>query len=422
MQTTIIDYGMNAEGVAKVDNFIYFVPYSMFGEKVEIEVEQQFKNYAIAKLKNILVQSTKRLSPPCPYFYECGGCALQHMDYFEQLEYKALLIKKTIKKITGIDAPVSNTVASDNIFKYRNKASFNFSNNKSGFFKHNSKDIIDISYCMLLDDNINQIYSLFKEYLSKHNSIKPYIKNLVIRSIDQQILVGIVSSTDIKCNSFYDLLTKHFKQVGLYLIINKRKDSVVLSGQCKHIAGIKEINIKNYNINYNIDLLSFHQTNIDIQNKIYDKVLDYIKRDETVINAFSGAGLLSAIISKKARFVYGIEIEKSSHEKAEQLIKTNHIKNVKNILGDFNQKYKIIKEKVDTIILDPSKKGCGKDIMRQINGINSIIYISCNPIALAKDLQIIKNNYIIEEIIPFDMFANTNSVETLVKLKIKEKI
>ena len=420
MQTTIIDYGMNAEGIARENNFVYFIPYALNGEIVEIEVEKQLKNYAFAKLKSIIVPSNNRISPRCPYFYECGGCSLQHMNYIEQLNYKSLLVKKTIKKITNLDCVVQNTIACDQIFNYRNKASFNFSMQKSGFYKHKSNDIVNIDACLLVNNDINKIYSLFFKYLSENQEIRKHIKNLVVRIINNQILVAVVSKEYFECKSFYNMLKLNYKNVGVFLIVNKRKDSVVLSGKCIHIGGIKQIKVQNYNINYDIDILSFHQTNIYIQNKIYDKVLDYVNKEDIVINAFSGAGLLSAIISQKAKYVYGVEIEKSSHLNAEQLIKKNNIKNVKNILGDFNKKFKTIKDKADLIILDPSKKGCGKDIMQQIIGINSIIYISCNPIALSKDLQFIKNTYIIEDIIPFDMFPNTNNVETLVKLKLKE--
>ncbi len=419
MQTTIIDYGMNAEGVAKVDNFIYFVPYALKGEEVDIEVEKAFKNYAVAKLNSIITLSPERISPPCPYFYQCGGCSLQHMQYAEQLKYKSMLVNKTIKKITQLDIKVENTTASDKIFNYRNKASFSFSTDKAGFYRPNSKEIINIDHCMLLNDNINKVYSLFLQYLKRNQSVRPNIKNLVVRNIDNQILVGIVCKKQFDCHDFFDILAKNFEQIGLYLIINNRKDSVVLSGKSIHIAGIRQIKTKNFDINYDLDLLSFHQTNIDIQNKLYSKILEYVKEDDVVINAYSGAGLLTAILASKAKFVYGVEIEKSSHKNAEELKKLNGIKNIKNILGDFNREYNSIKQIADVIILDPSKKGCGKDTMRQINGINSIIYISCNPIALSKDLQIIKNNYIIESIILYDMFPNTNNVESLVKLKFK---
>ncbi len=419
MQANIIDYGMNAEGVAKENDFIYFVPYALVGEKVEIEIERLYKNYADAKLKSILSPSSKRRKPPCPYFYDCGGCSLQHASYSEQLRYKSLLVKKTIKKIAELDCDVSPTVPSDKIFHYRNKASFNFSVNSAGFFKQKSKEIVDISNCLILNENINKVYTIFLQYLNDHRSIRPNIKNLVVRAIDNQILIGIVAKIYIDCTDFYETLKKHFESIGLYLVVNTRNDSVVLSGKTFFIAGTRQIAIENFDLKYSIDLLSFHQTNINIQNKIYTKVLDYIQTDEIVINAFSGAGLLSAICARRAKFVYGVEIEKSSHIEAEKLVKNNKIKNVKNILGDFNLEYKKINKIADTIILDPAKKGCGKDILRQIIGIKSIIYISCNPIALSKDLQFLKNDYIIEEIIPYDMFPNTNQVETLVKLKFK---
>ena len=211
---------------------------------------------------------------------------------------------------------------------------------------------------------------------------------------------------------------------GLYEIVNTRNDSVVLSGKVQHVGGIKEIEINNSNLSYSVDLLGFHQTNLEIQNKLYEKVLDYINKDSVVINGFSGQGLLTAILASKAKQVIGIEINKSSHESAENLKNRNNIKNMKNICGDFYQHFKKELKNANTIILDPTKKCCGKQVMTEINGIENIIYISCNPIALCKDLNIIKNDYIIEEITPFDMFPNTTNVETLVKLKrklIKEK-
>ena len=205
------------------------------------------------------------------------------------------------------------------------------------------------------------------------------------------------------------------------MIINTRNDSVVLSGKVYHIGGIKNIKVNNFGLTYFVDLLGFHQTNLEIQNKLYSKVLDYISPNAVVINGFSGQGLLTAIIAQKAKHVIGIEINKSSHASAEQLKKLNDISNMKNICGDFFKHIKTEKNKANTIILDPTKKGCGKNVMTEINGIENIIYISCNPIALSKDLNVLKDDYDIEEVTPFDMFPNTTSVETLVKLKKKVK-
>lgn len=415
---TIIDYGMNGEGVAKQDGKVILINNAIIDEQVEFEITKDYKNYSVAKVKTITLQSPMRQEPPCPYFYECGGCNIQHMKYAEQLKFKQQLVKKTLKKIANIDVNVNKTVPSSSIFNYRNKISFNQANNCFGFFKENSKNIVELNNCMLAHQNLNHVFNAIKQYL-KTNNLVQYIKNIVIREIDNQMLVAIVAVKHVDISNLYQLLHQQHGQIGLYLVINTRKDSVVLSGKIQHIAGLKEINISNFNINYNVDILGFHQTNIDIQNKIYEKVLSFIDENSNVLNGFSGQGLLTAILSTKANHVYGIEINKSSHLSAENLKKQNKISNMTNILGDFNKEIKSLISKVDTIILDPSKKGCGKQVMQEIVGVKNIIYISCNPIALAKDLCVLKEHYSIKEVTPFDMFPQTKNVETVVKLALK---
>ena len=264
-----------------------------------------------------------------------------------------------------------------------------------------------------MDENINKTLKIFKNWLNFNDNC---IKNLVIRSLNNQILVGVVVEKETDLSTFYTALQQLNLPVGLYEIINTRKDSVVLAGTVKHIAGIKEINLTNFGVNYSIDIMSFHQTNEEIQNKIYTKVLDYITPEDVVVNAFSGAGLLTAIASKKAKKVYGVEIVQSAHLLAEQLKQANQLNNITNLLMDFN-KFLLNSPKSDILLIDPPKKGCGKILEK--TDTKSIIYISCSPISLAKDLQILTKNYIIEEITPYDMFPNTISVETVVKLRRK---
>ena len=408
--------GMNGEGVGKIDGKVYLVDFLLSNENAEIEIVKDFKTYSKAKIKKLIKVSPDRVTPPCPYYYECGGCALQHMNYKTQLEFKTELIKNTIKKIAGIDVVVNPCVASENQYGYRNKISFNVKDDELGFFKTNSHEIVEIDLCLLTKENINKILSLFKSFL-KGSLYKNKIKHLVVREIENQILVGVVASENLDLNAFLNLLQHEFNSVGLYLVINNRNDSVVLSGKTIHIGGIKEIEINNFGLKYFVDLLGFHQINENVQNKIYNHVLELVEPNENVVNGFSGAGLLSAIISKKANQVYGIEINKSSHFSAEKLKNLNKIVNLTNIYGDFNKEIKKI-NKFNTLILDPSKKGCGEQVLKEISA-EKIIYISCNPIALSKDLRVLEKNYIIKEITPYDMFPNTNQVETLVYLEKK---
>ncbi len=418
MEVKILDYGMNGEGVTFIDNKTLFVPNSLIDETVDVTIEQDFPNYANAKVDSITTKSTERVCPPCPYFDKCGGCDIQHMSYDEQLRFKSLLVKKTIRKISKVDTNVLAAVPSEHQYNYRNKVSFNIVDGKIGFFEPNSKTIVEVDNCALLSANMNEILKVFKDfYLSLNTNERKVIKNLVIREISNQILVGVVAKSKIKLNGFFDILASKLNQIGLYLIVNKRNDSVVLSGQTIHVAGIKKIEIENFNISYNVDLISFHQTNLDIQNKIYQKILDYINPDDIVINAYSGAGLLSAILAKRCQHVYGIEIVNNSHQNANNLKQKNKITNMTNILGSVDNEIKRFDKKPNIIVLDPSKKGCGKVVMESIIGVETIIYMSCNPIALSKDLNFVLQDYEIVEIIPFDMFPNTKNVETIVKLK-----
>ncbi len=414
MRVKIFDYGMNGEGVAKIDNKIVLIEGALNGEEVDITITKSYANYSIAKLDKIILPSPMRINTPCGYS-DCGGCALQNMAYAEQLKFKQQLVKKTLKKVADIDADVLPTVAADKQFNYRNKASF-VCDNLVGFYKKSSNSIVEIANCRLMDNNINKVLNLFNKFLKEYTPVG--IKNLVVRSIDNQVLVAVVSNKIIPLAPFAELLKNAFKKVGLYLVLNTRKDKVVLTNNITHIFGIKQIETQNFNIKYSLGINSFHQTNIEIQNKLYAYVQNLIDNNAHVVNGFSGVGLLSAIIAQKARHVEGIEIEKSAHLEAEKLKIDNKIANLTNILGDFLVKFN--KSSCDTLILDPAKRGCGKKIMQKVCGVKNLIYISCNPISMAKDLREIKNCYIIESIKPFDMFPNTLSVETVVKLKLKE--
>ena len=418
MEINIFDYGMNGEGVAKVDGKVILCANALIDEVVEAEIIEDNKNFAVAKTKQIVKTSKMRSEPKCPYFAICGGCDLQHMVYNEQLKFKQKLVQKTIKKICNLDVHILETIPSNVIYNYRNKMSFAVNDKLCGLYKAESKNIVNITSCPLAQDDINIILNIFKGYIN--NNPNTNIKNIVIREIENQILVGVVTKAKTDLSIFIDALKLKFKNIGVYEIINTRKDSVVLSGKINHIYGIKEIKINNFNLTYYVDLIGFHQTNIDIQNKIYQKVLNYINLNTIIVNGFSGQGLLSAILASKAKQVYGIEINNSSHISAEKLKTDNNISNLTNICGDFNKHINHYIKIADTIILDPAKKGCGIEVMKKIKGIKNIIYISCNPIALCKDLNILKDDYIIEEITPFDMFPNTKNVETLVKLKIKD--
>lgn len=422
MEIKIKNLGMNGEGVGEIDGKIVFVPGTIQDEIVDCSIVKDCKNYCYAKPDKLIQKSVHRVSPPCPYFDVCGGCDLQHIDYDWQLNFKTNLVKNTLQKVANISYPVNNTIGCKNQYNYRNKISFSCNTSVIGFKQKSSNQLIDATQCLLADNQINIVINLIRQYLT----IKPIrtIKNIVVRHLNNQTLIAIVCKQKEDLSILYNYLQQHLNNLfGLFLVINSRNDSVVLTDHIVHIGGLKNINLTD-NLNLTLDINSFYQTNLDIQNKLYNYVLEQISTDEIVVNGYSGAGFLSAMLAKKAKHVYGIEINKSAHKDAENLKKYNKINNLTNICGDFFKNYQILINKnkfesVSTMVLDPSKKGCGKQVMKAIDGINKIVYISCNPIALAKDLREIIENYNIVSIQPFDMFPNTVSVETCIVLQKK---
>ena len=201
--------------------------------------------------------------------------------------------------------------------------------------------------------------------------------------------------------------------------INKLNNNVILTNEYKHLQGIKTIKLSDNELNYEISLNSFMQVNTPIATAIYSRVQQEVK-NEIVVNAFSGAGYLSGLLCKTAKHVYGIEIVASSHENAETLKRENKLENLTNILGDVSEKLKLVKD-YSFIVLDPPRKGCSKEVIDTIINVKpkNILYISCGPATLARDLGYLKDYYSINFVEPYDMFPQTHHVETLVSLTLK---
>lgn len=428
MELFIDNLGMNFEGVARLDGKVFFVPYALPGERVDVNIIRDKKKYAEAELVEVKTQAQNRIQPFCPYYFECGGCDLQHVLYEYALKEKTKKVKETLMKVGGIDCDVFDTIPSENVYFYRNKGAFPITNSKIGMFKKSSHDLLEINQCFLMNNDIQKAFKIVKDFIKK-KGLKGYdyknnfgdVKYLVVRSLENQTLVCIVATK--KIDGLSELLLElknNFERVGLYLNINTQKNSTILGREYLHIGGIKEIELNEYGIKYSVDVASFLQVNLNIKRKIYDKILDEIK-GEVMIDAYAGAGLLSAIISKKAKEVYSIEIIKQATASANKLIKENNISNMVAINGDCARVVPKITSNLKnfTLILDPARVGCSEQVILSASTANKIIYLSCNPIALAKDLRILLKTHNIKSVTPYDMFPETCHVEVLVVLEKK---
>lgn len=436
LEVEILNLGCNGEGVAKVDGTVLFVPYSLPGEKVKVQVINTKQKAYICKVLEILKPNENRVQPLCPYFTKCGGCQLQHLEYDEALKFKRQEVQNAITHIGKINYEVEPCFASNNQYYYRNKLALPVDKNTRsvGMFRPSSHNIVPIENCYIQEKWCKDIIEIFNDYL-KNTNVSIYdentshgdIRHLVVRQANNKLLITIVVNGENLKDKDYLItkLSEKFDNFGLNININKTNSNIILTNEYKHIFGLKDIEIEEYGIKYSINNASFMQVNDYIKHAIYDRVLNEIEKNEIVVDAYSGAGLLTAIISKKCKFAYGIEIIKPAVDIANSLKMCNNILNMKNICGDTTIELpKLVKEiKEDfTVVLDPPRKGCSKEVMHTLAKVQpkKIIYISCNPSTLARDLynfNELSNNYKISKIQPFDMFPNTKHVETLVVME-----
>lgn len=433
MQVDIVRLGINGEGIFYVPSGddkdkIGFVDFALLGETCDVTITNNKTRFCNAKLNEVLTKSTSRTNPKCPYFFECGGCDLQHMDDSLQLEFKLHKVKDAISKVDKNFSDVQ--LISKNKFEYRNKMTFPFvycqDEIKIGMFKKNSHDVIEIKDCLISKKGIIKVLKFSQKYFKENfklfsdTSKLGFLKYLVIREVDDKLLVTIVASKKINLSDYYQKLNNTVNTQGLSLLVSDNSKDI-MSGKYFELYGKNSIDTSEFGINYSINNLSFLQVNDIIKKELYMEVIKNIGTSN-VIDAFSGAGLMSAIIAKDKN-VIGIEINKFASSIAQKLKVTNNITTLTNICDDANEKIReVSKDLCDyTLILDPARSGCGEKLLQFLKDENNnlpkrIIYVSCNLATLERDLKYMINNFTINSVKGFDMFPQTKHIESLVVL------
>ena len=427
----ISDLGMNGEGIGHFENLTCFVPYALKDEKVEVSVKKRKDTLCFCKLEKVLSKSDVRQTPKCPYFAKCGGCDLQHLKYENSLDFKTDLVKNTLLKIARLNVEVCKTISSDKHYEYRTKNVFpvGIVNGKTvvGMFEKGTHSIIEIEKCFLANEKTNAVLQAVSTFFKNKNvqgynfaTHKGLVKFVMIQTLGEKVLVTLVCT---KQPNFLQELVQTLKPVcdfGLFCNINKKEGSEILFGEMKHICGLSQLQDKLFEIEYEISPFSFMQVNQSVKEKLYSFVLNHIKKDDVVVDAYSGAGLLSCMMAKKCKKVVGIEIVKSAVINANKTKDKNGIKNLENVCGDCGAELGGIveRENPNTIVLDPPQKGCDEQVLKQTlnSGAQKVIYISCNPKTLARDLLLLQEKFDVCCVQPFDMFPQTACVETCVIL------
>ena len=396
-------------GVCKVKGITIFVPKTLVGEKIRFRITEIKKNYARGKLIEIISPSPDRTESLCPYYEECGGCDLRHQSDNKNLEFKRQKVQTAVSKIGKIDIKVEKIIPSFKNENYRNKASFKVEEDRIGFYGSGTYQLVDINYCRLLEEEINNALSVIRKYLKEN---KNDIKEVTIKhgNAMNELLIDIYSTN------------KKDEKIKDYLVLNLvNLKTLVFNG--KIVYGNGYISQISNGLMFNCSADSFFQVNGVTAEKLYETAIKEAKlsKNDVVLDLYSGTGTISSIVSSYVKKVIGIEIVEDAVLDANCNIRINNISNVKFICGDAAKEISKIKEQIDVIFVDPPRKGINRDaiaIMKKISP-RKIIYISCNPVTMARDLSYLSNMYDVKKIIPVDMFPKTNHVECVCVLKLK---
>lgn len=434
--TGLDDFG---RGICKTDGQTYFIPGLLVGEEAIVETSFKFGKLNDLKVMERLNSSPDRTVSICPYYPQCGGCQLLHLRYESQLEYKRQKVQNLLHKFSGLDIKVEETISSNPHFEFRNKVQkpVRKVNGKLelGFYKTDSHELIPVKKCLMetpLSQKISrEIHKLLVKYhYEPYDEDKGtgYIRHILIKTSRHynEALVTIVSTTDkIKGRlQFAKELIGNVKEIkGVVLNINPRHTNVILGEKNIPIYGYTHIKDRIFDNDFLISTKSFYQTNPYQIENLYGTAIKkaQLKATDVVLDAYCGTGTIGISIAKNVKQVVGVELEKDAVKDAIKNAKLNNLNNICFINQDCTEYMLKSQKRFDVIIMDPPRKGSTNEFLEAVNQINprTVVYISCEPSTLARDLKHLLKRYRVISVTPVDMFPNTFSVETIAVLKRK---
>ena len=396
MEIEVKKFDNLGRGIGYINDKIIFIPKAIPGDIVDVQIIKDKKKYYEGKLIKIIKPSSLRKNIICPYFNECGGCDFLNISLSESLDYKLNMINELLTK-NKIDFQVKDIIKSKDAYNYRNKITLKINNGKVGFYQNDTHHLIEINYCYIASKEINNILKDLHILNIKNGT-------LTIRcNYKNELLLNI--NTEDKIDNINELVNK-YKIIG-----------IIVNDKC--IYGddyfIEEVDNFLFKVSYN----AFFQVNPFICREIFKLIEENTKNSLNILDLYCGVGTLSIVASTNAKNVVGVEIVENAIKDANFNKKINAQNNLEFICADTKNVLNKINSDYDTIILDPPRSGVPSKVLNKIidEHINKIIYISCNPHTLVRDLNLLKSNYKINEFIVLDMFPNTHHLESFVILE-----
>ena len=440
-----VDLSFEGKGVVKLSYGTVFVDGLFPGEEAEIEIQYKRAGSYFGKVFKLIKKSEDRIQPLCGVCTACGGCQFQQYAYPAQLRYKQNKVKDAFRRHLKKDVEVKETLGMANPYEYRNKIQVPIGRDPhgkivSGFYRSGTHKIIPIDKCYIENPKASKIITEFKK-LIKDFHYEPYnedtgyglFRHILIRTSYhyEDVMVTLVTTRDEfkGKNNFVRELVKRCPNIKCIVQnINSRDTNVILGEKERILYGSGHIRDSILGVEFLISSKSFYQVNPEQVEVLYKKAIEEAKlsKDEEVLDAYCGIGTIGLIASKYAKHVIGIEIVKEAIIDAKKNAKLNKIENVEFICDDASKAFqRLLSEKhnISTVFVDPPRKGLDEQFVKTLLELKpkKIVYISCEPETLARDVTMLSEVYNIKNIQPVDMFPMTFHVETVVSLRLKER-
>ncbi len=418
-----IDMSVDGQGIAKADDLVIFVKGMITDEEAYVKIIAEKKNYAFGIIDEFIKKSPHRIQSECPIAYKCGGCDYRHIEYSYQLKLKKDVLINTFRNYNVMDI-----IPDDNPYYYRNKVQIPIKDHQMGFYRKYSNDIVVFDDCLIESKMANEIISDLKQVLIE-NKVDKYFRHILIKhakATDEVMLGFIVNTFDIELDNVVNFLKDKYKNIkSIMLNLNDLDTNVILGKDEKLLYGRDYIYDIYDGIKVKLSLKSFYQVNYQQMLKLYAKVKELadISNNDEVLDLYCGIGTISLYMARFAKHVTGVEIVEAAVNNAKDNAKMNNINNVDFILADASKNMDEYIKNKDLVILDPPRKGISKELINSLinNKVNKIVYVSCNPATLNRDLDLLSDYYNISNIYPVDMFPFTIHVETVVLMSRVQK-
>lgn len=437
MKLKIKKWGINGEGIAYVHKKPIFVESAITDELVDGEIIEENDRFGKATIKKVLEASPRRRHPMCGIWKECGGCPIMHIDMKGQLRMKVAVLQEALRKYANYTGPILPIIKNPNVLAYRNACKLRFFNEKGkievGLYEKESNHVVKMERCLIHEKGLEQARSQIVEILNQYDQ-KAYSKKdesgyrtLVMKEFDQKIQVILVTGEMAIKKEIVDEIVQIDNVVSLWQSVKTKEENQVeiFGHEMIHLAGEEKMEIHICGLRLALLPRSFFQLNTKQAQNLYEVVRAWTPRSKTIVEAYCGIGAISLLVSEKAKKVIGIESIEDAVKNAQENAEKNGIRNVNFMCGDAAQELKKINKErsIDTLIVDPPRSGLDQPMKETIldSSIQTIIYVSCNPSTLAKDLGLLNEKYRIERVQPVDMFSQTPHVETVCLLSRKEK-